>query len=63
MIGTVPGTHNAYVATGHGCWGVLNAPVTGLSLSELIVDGSSITVDINNFDPNRFHKKYSLNDL
>ena len=23
---------------GHTCWGILNAPATGLSLAELIVD-------------------------
>ena len=36
LIGRVPGRANAYVATGHGPWGMLNAPATGLALAELI---------------------------
>ncbi|KAJ3224619.1 hypothetical protein HK099_008164 [Clydaea vesicula] len=32
---------NVYLAAGHGCWGILNAPATGLALSELIVHGAS----------------------
>ena len=39
LIGRVPGMAGAYVATGHGPWGMLNAPATGLALAELIVDG------------------------
>ena len=36
IIGRVPGVAGAYVATGHGPWGMLNAPATGLALAELI---------------------------
>ncbi len=32
LIGRVPGAAGAYVATGHGPWGMLNAPGTGLAL-------------------------------
>src|SRR5881296_568891 len=39
LIGRVPGVAGAYVATGHGPWGMLNAPATGLALAELIADG------------------------
>lgn len=35
MIGKHPKVEGAYIATGHGCWGILNAPATGLALSEV----------------------------
>ena len=41
LIGRVPGVAGAYVATGHGPWGMLNAPATGLALAELIADGAA----------------------
>jgi glycine/D-amino acid oxidase-like deaminating enzyme len=53
LIGRVPGTPGAYVATGHGPWGMLNAPATGLALAELIVDGKPSLVDLRPFDPGR----------
>jgi glycine/D-amino acid oxidase-like deaminating enzyme len=53
LIGRVPRTEGAYVATGHNVWGILNAPATGEALSELIVDGKAHTVDLKPFDPAR----------
>jgi len=53
LIGRVPKATGAYVATGHGPWGMLNAPATGLALAELIVDGAARTVDLRPFDPAR----------
>jgi glycine/D-amino acid oxidase-like deaminating enzyme len=53
LIGPVPGAAGAYVATGHGPWGMLNAPATGLALAELIVDGAASLVDLRPFDPGR----------
>jgi len=53
LIGAVPGTSGAYVATGHGPWGMLNAPATGLALAELIMDGAARVVDLEPFDPAR----------
>jgi glycine/D-amino acid oxidase-like deaminating enzyme len=53
LIGAVPGARGAYVATGHGPWGMLNAPATGLALAELITDGAARTVDLEPFDPAR----------
>ena len=49
----MPGTSGAYVATGHGPWGMLNAPATGLALAELIADGAAASVDLEPFDPAR----------
>jgi glycine/D-amino acid oxidase-like deaminating enzyme len=53
LIGRVPGTAGAYVATGHGPWGMLNAPGTGLALAELIADGAARSLDLRPFDPSR----------
>jgi glycine/D-amino acid oxidase-like deaminating enzyme len=53
LIGRVPGAAGAYVATGHGPWGMLNAPATGLALAELIVGGAAKAVDLRAFDPAR----------
>jgi glycine/D-amino acid oxidase-like deaminating enzyme len=53
LIGRVPGVRGAYVATGHGPWGMLNAPATGLALAELIADGAPSLVDLRPFDPGR----------
>jgi glycine/D-amino acid oxidase-like deaminating enzyme len=53
LIGRVPGAAGVYVATGHGPWGMLNAPATGLALAELIADGAAAVVDLRPFDPAR----------
>jgi glycine/D-amino acid oxidase-like deaminating enzyme len=53
LIGRVPGPAGAYVATGHGPWGILNAPATGLALAELITEGAAALVDLRPFDPAR----------
>ena len=53
LIGCVPRVAGAYVATGHGPWGMLNAPATGLALAELIVEGAARSVDLSPFDPVR----------
>jgi glycine/D-amino acid oxidase-like deaminating enzyme len=53
LIGPTSGARGAYVATGHGPWGMLNAPATGLALSELIADGAARSVDLRPFYPDR----------
>jgi len=54
VMGLAPGHSNVYIATGHGCWGILNSLASGLAMSELIVDGESRSVDLKAFDPQRF---------
>ena len=49
----MPGVAGAYVATGHGPWGMLNAPATGLALAELMTEGQASSVDLGAFDPAR----------
>lgn len=56
VIGKLPNLDNAYVATGHSCWGILNAPATGAALAELIVIGASKTCSLKPFDPSRFSR-------
>jgi glycine/D-amino acid oxidase-like deaminating enzyme len=49
------------VNAGHSCWGILNAPATGKSMAELIVDGAPQCVSLAAFDPARFtHKKLRM---
>ena len=55
LIGAVPGTDGAYVATGHSVWGMLNAPATGEAMTELILDGTARHVDLAPFAPGRLH--------
>ncbi len=53
LIGAIPAVTGAYVATGHGPWGMLNAPATGRALAELIAEGAASSVDLRPFDPAR----------
>jgi glycine/D-amino acid oxidase-like deaminating enzyme len=53
LIGAVSGVADAYVATGHSVWGILNAPATGEAMAELILDGTARTVDLTPFKPSR----------
>jgi hypothetical protein len=53
LIGAVPGSKGAYVATGHSVWGMLNAPATGEAMTELILDGTARHVDLAPFEPGR----------
>tara|TARA_Y100001960_G_scaffold331606_1_gene429130 strand:+ start:271 stop:1383 length:1113 start_codon:yes stop_codon:yes gene_type:complete len=53
LMGAVPGISGAYVATGHGVWGMLNAPATGEAMAELIINGATNTVDISPFRAER----------
>ena len=54
VMGVLPGVRNAYVAAGHNAWGILWAPVTGLAMSQLIVDGEASVANIKPFSPRRF---------
>ncbi len=58
LIGQVPGVQGAYVATGHSVWGILNAPATGESMAELILDGAAHTLDLSPFNPGRIPALY-----
>ena len=53
LIGKLPETEGAYIATGHSVWGILNAPATGEALAALIAGGRTEAVDLKPFDPAR----------
>ena len=53
VMGAVPGVPGAYVATGHGVWGILNAPASGEAMAELIATGATGKVDLAAFAPAR----------
>ena len=53
LLGAVPDVPGAYVATGHNCWGMLNAPASGRAMAELLCDGTSSSIDLAPFDPAR----------
>ena len=53
LLGRVPGVANAYIATGHSVWGILNAPASGEAIAELIVEGTTRHVDLRRFNPAR----------
>lgn len=56
IIGKVPGVSNAFIATGHSCWGILNSPETGKAIAELVISGTSESVDLRPFSPDRFRR-------
>lgn len=53
-MGAIPGIEGAFISCGHNCWGILWGPVSGLSMAELIVEGSSSCVDLSAFNPARY---------
>lgn len=61
IIGPIPDTSNAFVASGHSCWGILNSPATGKALAELIVHGVPITLNLEPFHPGRFTSRAPTN--
>ncbi|PWA40582.1 FAD/NAD(P)-binding domain-containing protein [Artemisia annua] len=54
IIGEVHGMNKCYVASGHGCWGILFGPATGAAMAELVLDGHASIVNLNCFTPTRF---------
>ncbi len=53
LLGAAPGRDGVFVATGHNCWGILNAPASGKAMAELIATGEARCVDLSPFDPAR----------
>lgn len=56
-MGKIPGYEGAYINAGHNCWGIAWAPACGLAMSELILDGTSSSIDLEPFDPTRFTQR------
>lgn len=53
VIGAVPKVAGAFIASGHGVWGMLNGPATGQAMADLILEGQSTHLDLSAFDPAR----------
>jgi glycine/D-amino acid oxidase-like deaminating enzyme len=49
LIGTIPNVSGAYLAAGHSVWGILQGPITGKAVAELVVDGVAKSLDLTNF--------------
>lgn len=43
-----------YVASGHSCWGINNAPGTGKVMAELLLEGEAHSADISALDPSLY---------
>lgn len=48
------GTKGLYLAAGHTCWGIQNAPGTGKVISEFVFDGRAKSANIGSLDPRKF---------
>ncbi|KAK2861171.1 hypothetical protein FQN49_004477, partial [Arthroderma sp. PD_2] len=46
-------TEGLYLAAGHTCWGIQNAPATGKLMSEFVFDGEAKSVDVSGLDPRK----------
>lgn len=42
---------NLYLASGHSCWGINNAPATGLLMSEILLDGEARSASVDGLEP------------
>lgn len=45
---------NLFLASGHSCWGINNAPATGKVMSEILLDGEAKSADILSLDPSLY---------
>lgn len=54
VMGAFDDIEGAYISSGHNCWGILWAPISGVCMSDVIVSGTSSHLDISQFRPGRF---------
>ncbi|KAF9891310.1 hypothetical protein FE257_004165 [Aspergillus nanangensis] len=48
------GSKGLYLAAGHTCWGIQNAPGTGQVISEFVFDGKAKSANIGSLDPRNY---------
>ncbi|KAJ9258302.1 hypothetical protein DTO271D3_4708 [Paecilomyces variotii] len=48
------GIKGLYIAAGHTCWGIQNAPATGKLMSEFVFDGKAKSAKIASLDPQNY---------
>lgn len=53
LIG-LTGVKGLYLATGHTCWGIQNAPGTGKLISEFVFEGKAKSAKIGSLDPRHY---------
>ena len=63
IMGRLPeaagGGDGCFIATGHGCWGILMGPATGELMATMIASGKGIDmIDMKPFDPSRFRNMH-----
>lgn len=49
VISKVPGIDGLYINAGHSCWGILQGPVSGRAMAELLATGRSSCIDLKPF--------------
>lgn len=59
VLGKVPTTENAFIATGHNMIGIALAPVSGKAIAELILNGET-EYNIDAFTPERFLNNFKV---
>lgn len=47
-------TKGLYIAAGHTCWGIQNAPGTGKVMSEFVFDGKAKSANVKSLDPRNY---------
>lgn len=57
ILGEIPGIDGLYVCAGFSGMGFKISPAIGLVMSELLLDGRGMTVDISAFRPERFRER------
>lgn len=53
IVGPTGSAEGLILASGHGCWGMQNAPATGLVISEMVFDGHAKSADVSALNPTR----------
>ncbi|KAI9864652.1 MAG: hypothetical protein M1813_003141 [Trichoglossum hirsutum] len=52
-IGRARTGDGVFVAAGHTCWGIMNAPATGKLLAEMVFEGKATSADVRRLEPRR----------
>lgn len=60
LLGEIPGVGGLFVCAGFSGMGFKISPAIGLVMSELVLDGKAISVDIGPFHPNRFAERRAI---
>lgn len=56
VMSEIPEVAGAFISAGHNCWGILWAPICGVAMAELVVDGTCSCLDLKPFSVERFDR-------